>query len=62
MARPDDKFTRVRRADTIDTKNRPEPTFEGDPIGRSLECRPKKGIFILINIKFPLGPTRVIKN
>ena len=33
-----------------------EPTFEGDPIGRRLECRPKKG---LINIKLPLGPPGV---
>ena len=40
---------------------RQDPTFEADPIGRRLECRPKKGINILINIKFPLGPPGVIK-
>ena len=37
-----------------------DPTFEADPIGRRLECRPKKG-FILIDIEFPLGPPGVIK-
>ena len=31
-----------------------DPTFEADPIGRRLECRPKKRI-ILLNMNFSWG-------
>ena len=37
-----------------------DPTFEADPIGRRLDCRPKKGL-IVINLKFPLAPPGIIK-
>ena len=40
------------------------PTFEADPIGRRLECLPKKGININFNLIFwgPRGAQGVIKN
>ena len=44
-----------------------DPTFEADPIGRRLECLPKKGININFTLFFnvflmgPRGPQGLIK-
>ena len=59
--------TSTSRAHTEHPKRGADPTFEADPIGRRLECLPKKGININFYIIFgifngaPGGPRGELK-
>ena len=58
---------RGRSARSVGPEGRRRPTFEADPIGRRLECLPKKGIninftlFLNVFLMGPRGPQGLIK-